>query len=403
MSKVLCLSPATLIFSSKKEVLFYDYETGAFVKYENQDSINDFVTILQNPDNMYTICENDIPHNKAVQELIQLLSSNYMIDYLEYDKVAPIVIPPFLKCHEELWAEESSETSQFISPTDLYIYLNGECDHGCNNCKKLAFQMTHCIKDDGEIRLDDIKHLISETKSFNEPITFHLCGGDIGKYSSLHALSILLAESGIRPLVHLSYLNLNSYVYKQLEYCNPTYIVSIDFPISYNAITSVVKEYKTNNLKLEFIVTSDDDIYTAERIIKAEKLKNFSLVPFYNGNNIDFFKQNVFMEEEDILKSKPSKQMIYRRMIFNVNNIGKIILRSNGTYYANLNKSALGNIAQPLTSIIEKEWESKESWRDTRTSKSCSRCLYQYLCPSPSNYEYVIKRNLCFHTHKYEK
>lgn len=36
------------------------------------------------------------------------------------------------------------------------------------------------------------------------------------------------------------------------------------------------------------------------------------------------------------------------------------------------------------------------AWRRIREEEPCNLCLYQYLCPSPSNYEAVIgKTNLC--------
>ncbi|MCL2413707.1 MAG: hypothetical protein FWC94_00425 [Bacteroidales bacterium] len=46
--------------------------------------------------------------------------------------------------------------------------------------------------------------------------------------------------------------------------------------------------------------------------------------------------------------------------------------------------------------LLYKELDENTAWRKTRTEKPCSECLYQYLCPPPSNYEFAIgKFNLC--------
>ena len=400
MGKVICMSPTTFVFSSDNEVLFYNTDSGSKIKMPQSRSISDFVNLLLNPNNLYSIREEEIPNDNSVRELIESLALEFMVDFVEYDKAKPIVIPPFLKCHEQIWENKTGTVDSSLL-TDLYIYLNGSCERNCLNCKKMSSQMTHCMKDVGEISLDEIERIISDIQSYTQPVSIHLCGGDIRKYSSLYELSILLKRKEISPLVHISYLNWTPSICKQLELCAPQYIFSVEIPINTSSIREVVTRCKLCNDRMEIVVASDDDIEMAENIIKREKLKAVSIIPFYDGSNLDFFQRHVFVEEDDIIQSRPSKQMIFRRMLFNINNIGKIILRSNGKYYSNLNKPALGKKDQPLSSIIEKEWRNGESWRNIRSWAPCSSCVYQYLCPSPSNYEYVIgKNNLCMLNNK---
>ena len=46
--------------------------------------------------------------------------------------------------------------------------------------------------------------------------------------------------------------------------------------------------------------------------------------------------------------------------------------------------------------IISKELEEGRSWLRIRNQAPCNTCLYQWFCPSPSNYEIAIGRpNLC--------
>ena len=396
MKRAICLSPTTFISTSSKEVLFYDSEFGIYVKYYPLDkAVEKFANLLLDSDNMYSICETDIPKDMSVQKLIQELHSQFLVDYVEYEKTLPIVVPPFLKCHEQLWEEHYPESVDPILFSDIYLYLNGTCGRKCPNCKKLAYQMTHCIKDDGELGFDEVKRIIEEVLSYHQPITIHLCGGDIGLYPSLKELAIFLGKAGIRPRVHMSYLNWNYRVCELLNACNPIYIFSVELPIDEKTIEKTINRCKLCDDIIEFVVASDEDVDTVESFIGKEKLENATITPFYSGNNLAFFKHQVYMEEEDILNSAPSKQLIFQRMIFNINNIGKLIIKSNGLCYANLNKQHVGTLDQPLSAIAEKEWQFGKSWRDIRKYKPCSSCIYQYLCPSPSNYEYVIKNKIC--------
>ena len=120
-----------------------------------------------------------------------------------------------------------------------------------------------------------------------------------------------------------SYLNWTPSICKQLELCAPQYIFSVEIPINTSSIREVVTRCKLCNDRMEIVVASDDDIEMAENIIKREKLKAVSIIPFYDGSNLDFFQRHVFVEEDDIIQSRPSKQMIFRRMLFNINNIIK--------------------------------------------------------------------------------
>lgn len=69
----------------------------------------------------------------------------------------------------------------------------------------------------------------------------------------------------------------------------------------------------------------------------------------------------------------------------------------NGDVYANVNHSALGNIStHSIHGIVQKELEEGKSWLRIRNHAPCNTCIYQWLCPSPSDYEIVIGRpNLC--------
>jgi pseudo-rSAM protein len=81
----------------------------------------------------------------------------------------------------------------------------------------------------------------------------------------------------------------------------------------------------------------------------------------------------------------------------NIYNFGKINIMPDGDVYANVNHQVLGNIStHSIHEIIYKEVEEGKSWFHIRNQTPCNNCLYQWLCPSPSEYEMAIGRlNLC--------
>lgn len=140
-------------------------------------------------------------------------------------------------------------------------------------------------------------------------------------------------------------------------------------------------------------VFSEQDCFDIEHILET---LNSDIVPVYNGENLDFFKSSVFVNQEDILASTLTKREIFMRQVVNTHHFGKLTVLPDGVVYADVNKEPLGMIDDSVYSIVYKEITEGESWFRIRDQKPCSDCIYQWLCPSPSNYETAIGRqNLC--------
>lgn len=92
-----------------------------------------------------------------------------------------------------------------------------------------------------------------------------------------------------------------------------------------------------------------------------------------------------------------SMKDFFAKKSFNIYDFGKITVMPNGDIYANVNYPLLGNICtHTIYDIILKELEEGKSWLRIRDQIPCNTCIYQWLCPSPSNYEILLGRpNLC--------
>jgi len=155
------------------------------------------------------------------------------------------------------------------------------------------------------------------------------------------------------------------------------------------------------NISIPFSITiflfSEKDYMQFSSMFEAFSTDhNIWFVPLYNNENLSFFETDVFMEKTDLDKIDLSKNEIFIRQTLNMNDFGKLVIMPNEIVYANPNTPPLGSIDDSPYSIVYKEFMEGESWFKIRDQAPCTECIYQWLCPTPSNYETVIGRpNLC--------
>lgn len=102
------------------------------------------------------------------------------------------------------------------------------------------------------------------------------------------------------------------------------------------------------------------------------------------------------MTKDELASIKLSKREIFANMTLNTHSFGKLIIMPDGKVFADVNDSALGSISDPIYDLIYREMTERKAWFRVRDMKPCCDCVYQWLCPSPGNFELVIGRpNLC--------
>ncbi|MEG1088463.1 MAG: radical SAM protein, partial [Bacteroidales bacterium] len=91
--------------------------------------------------------------------------------------------------------------------------------------------------------------------------------------------------------------------------------------------------------------------------------------------------------------SQLSKREIFAHQSLNTISFGQLTVMPDGLVYSNVNHQHIGKICDDITDIIVNELKQNYSWRRIRDSARCSKCLFQWLCPSPSNYEIVMQKD----------
>lgn len=385
------------------KILLYNTSNGTYIITSNPDVI-DIVEEMHLKKNLGIVALTDFKlKNPVIGTFVQESCAKNIckLQKKEPNWPKPVQLMPVLNLQrdiDKLKKDPGRSVGEGIMDylTDVTIVLNRNCRHNCPGCGNYNRQFFHCSKDDKntELAADALIEFL-ETIRYVPLRRLAFTGGDIFSYSQWDKLKPYLDDNGIRPVLGIHYQNITKVgLTRMQDYPLEIFVTSsVDKAILFDTITLLDQR----RAKYIFSVTSDGDCQTAEKIIEEHYIANFEFSPFFNNENSDFFEKQVFTSQEDILDSPISQRIIFARQKMNTNFFGHVLLLPDGDVKANSNGSTLGNIRHNhIAEMLERELASTESWRSTRSSKPCSECLFQYLCPSPSNYEIAMgRKNLC--------
>ena len=100
------------------------------------------------------------------------------------------------------------------------------------------------------------------------------------------------------------------------------------------------------------------------------------------------------MKKKEVLNSIDSMQDIHRNELLNTLFLGNYWFFSDGSIYNNVHFKKMGNIKEyDLSYFVHKSLVNpNSSWFYTRNRAPCSKCVYKYICPPPSNYELFMNQ-----------
>ena len=326
-----------------------------------------------------------------------------MGEILEIEKFPekPIQLMPVLNLQRDVEKTQKMAASDLSNNylsylSELTIYLCNDCSQNCLFCDNY-FKQNLCCKTESYAKNSVIditlfEKIIAQLQHKNVG-KLNLLGGNVFSYPHYGKLPDVLKT--FRGQIHIwnHYGNFK----KKNNTLNYYYDIIVTYPLKEKSLEAYLQSFDQSKLKFHFYITNEIEYEKTESVISGYKLKNYSIKPVYTGNNSRFFEEYVYTGYEDIFQEKPTFRHIFAHQKLNTHFFGLLTVFSNGDVYANVNAGSLGNISEvSLTEIIDKEMQMNTAWRKTRDSFPCSECLYQYICPSPSNYETVINRtNLC--------
>lgn len=402
------LEPYVFLWQKKQKILLYNTFSGEGIQFHNTGILKELILKLLNPENMYCVSLTSYDlKNSDIKSFVNKVIESFNGDLQDCSnfKEKPIVMYPKLNFQEDIKRLQDNKDLSIGKKilnhlSEISFHITENCTHNCTNCDTYYKQVPFCTNSVNKISVDSLASFLSQIKGGNVS-KINLIGNDLIKCDNYISL---LRTNEINPRInisfHINYLNLDTSLNELslLEENNIKLKILVNFPIDNNQLEKIIKNTKGSkgNYAWLFAITSEEDYFFVESITNEYKLLNIEIKPVFTGKNLNFFRDNIYLNKEDILSRKQDKQKIFAKQVLNTFDYGKLTVMSDGKVYANINNPALGTIDMPIKELLYKEITEGVSWHRIRGEKECIDCVYQWLCPSPSNYEIAIgNENLC--------
>jgi pseudo-rSAM protein len=399
-----------VVMIKKEEVLLYNSLNGEYAQFQCSEFLSRFIkrALAGGRYNPVSISPGVIRENKELKDFLEIVRGKFMGDILdqELSNGIPAIIKPSLYFTENLrkllkrHRYKDVGSGKFLKYlNEVFLYINAWKGHEIPIFENAYKQFPCCLsvknrKTAHQLKVDDIINFLNQSRG-SRLINIHIMGGNLFSYKKMLELINYLNSTSINKVYHLYYTQpFDDESLMKIDRESATFNIVAAFPIDFIQLenTFTLLEEKKIEYRLDLIVQSERDVESVEALILKYKGISYSVKPYFNGNNLSFFKKHVFYRKKNALLIKPHLKEILSRSTINMLHFGKLTILNNGRVYGNPNFPSLGHIERdPLVKIIEKELTKGKSWlRCRKDVKPCKSCIYQNFCPPISNYEYVI-------------
>ncbi len=376
------------VYSAKNHKRLHFYLTNRIEKICEQ---------LLNIENLYTseLTTEDIKDNEVSKWLQSLINIHvgYLKCNIEFTE-RPVSLKPILKIQNkkeyyELMHSNGEKGEILQNLHELTFYINGS-EYGNNEFYK---QHIYPLNDYNFLDRSKILSFINNSKNlFLSNINLV---GNLFSYFDFERLIQNIYDFSIQFTI---YVTINDFLKNKQKIINTKWPINVQFNLLVDTVFDItfIRDISFSFFITVFVFSEDDFIRFSNIFETFETDYKIFFIPIYNKENLVFFKKNIFIDEKDLQHIDLSKNEIFMRQSFNIGNFGRLTIMPDGKVYANVNSHPLGSIDDSPYSLVYKEFIAGKSWFKLRDDVPCNDCIYQWLCPSPSNYEIVIdKPNLC--------
>ena len=401
------LETYVFIWSNSQEILIYNSLSGKGYLYCHATELKSIVTRLEDTSNLYCITINEIElKNSVIHDFISSVRENLCGDLLDRSiyKQKPLVVIPKLNVNEEVFIGGITVKRDFVSGIhavknllELTIYLTGMCHLECKDCHYTYRQISWCYKNEHILPKDLLFDILAQTKG-TSVCEVKFLGGNVFSYPYWDELIDELRKYSFKKSFYIDFRLLSS-IQNQLD------IFKVD-GFSLWILVGISDNMKQINIgeipvcqqyNYLYKVKSIEEYEIAQSIVDLYQIES-KIIPFYEDTNLQFFKDNIFQNIEEILDTHWSRNEIFSHTVLNTNFFGKFTILSNGKIYSNIHSEPIGDVkSDNIKVLVSQELKHGKLWLLTRNKIiPCKNCLYKYLCPSLSDYEIAIgQNNLC--------
>ena len=408
---VLYIEPYVHIFSDADYYLLYNTSTMASLECERSNDIDTLFRRLKAKHNLHStdVSGWELQKSPALKRLVANIKKEYFGDLLPKSllKKNPAHFIPNICIQKDInrlqrVSPERKGTGLLTYINEIFLFINS-APLSTNLRFPTAYkQFPYNLKNRQIRHLLDVETIrgLCSSLAGSSLSQINILGGNIFNHPQFPRILDYLGNLSYRKkfFVNLDHSPKEEELQSILDLGNASVELLTSLPIDKKRINRISQSLHRYPHCYHFIVESAEDVAQISKIVSEPQFGNYVFRPYYNGRNLDFFKDLVFVTKEDILNSSVSEKKILARQALNPFNFGKLYILNDGSAYANLNRPQVGNIkTDPVQSLILRILEREKSWTRTRKHVApCKSCRFHALCPPISNYEYVLGRyNLC--------
>jgi pseudo-rSAM protein len=414
------LEPFVYVSVKGRDLLLYNLADGRFLTYYHQPHLVDFILRLKQEKNLYAleVSDHDLREN-GLEDFVRDIREHFMGDLADVSltgRKKPFLLSPLFDVQESVQGgvqqsvQEKGKTrarrtftnvskDSFLALKELTFYIEGSCAGDCAECGTAYKQFPWCTREENNGRMDlaDIEKILDDTRGcFLE--TINIIGGDIGRYPQLTELTGLLNSRALQVNYYLHVLHLqNNTLDTLLGQIGPAATATSTVYLFINCSQlknrdrqKYLETLPRERVNIVFLIQHEHEFAVLEKVIDKLQLTAFSVQPYFNGKNLDFFKDNVFTDHESLSGGDLDVDAIKARQSYNTLNYGKLFFK-NGRVYSNLNAAPLGRLDElsPREAVV-RELKEQGNWlRVRRDAAPCKDCLLDAVCPPLSNFEFA--------------
>lgn len=394
----LILYPDTFIWEKQDEAILYNCLNKNIYRFHQIGIIGDCCKKIQQLKSLYVVklSPKDFLDNNFTIWINNIVT--YELGYIINDEkeIFPVSFPPILNLQSDvdrIEKQEGRDIGEYAAQNwnECTLFMGGESEH-----PQLYKQLHYPVDYNGHLDFYALQRFFrGADHSYLHTINLV---GDVFSYPYKAELMDMLYSMSAKKHFYLTEACATQFIeeIKALDLKNYELHIYCE---GYGKPDGIHQELKAGNIPFQWVYLLSDEAQT-EELGQLETLygeENIEVRPVFTGENFDFFENNIYLTEEDIMHPDCDKQDVFAHQVMNTNFWGRLSILPDGHVYSNLNLPPLGNLEDRLYDLIVDEMKSHRAWRWTRDEITpCKDCLFRYLCPSPSNYELVIgKPNLC--------
>lgn len=398
------LEPYTFILGEEGRFVVYNTLNSAYLHAPESPLVLDVMTSLEKASNGYCL---DLNEEKALDpvfyDFVLQIRKSFSGDLVEVESNTskPFLFKPMLFLNTNI-RKAQEEDLNFLGErilenlNEASLFIPGLCENDCSGCQDYFKQTIHCsCFNDSSLSIADYLNLLLDLNAAGVN-KVNVLGVNLLRSDYFHDIYPTLSACKFKKSYHLYFRHLTESCKEWLTEGDSELIVSVHPRFDKEKVETWMNLYSSYPVVWKFIVSSDVDVQEVDMLDIPSSVQ-VEIKPFYTGENLSFFKENVFCSLDDIIAEPISRKTIFRRQTLNENFFGKLTIIPTGEVYANVNCKPIGVYPQDsLKKLVFEELVHSTAWFRLRDEQPCCGCANKYLCPSISNYELVMgKDNLC--------